>query len=74
MRSGISLRVLLGVLLIAAGIGVLVLGKVRIPLGRLPGDFAYRGKNFSFYFPAASSLVISILLSLLFYLLARYRR
>lgn len=74
MRSGLSLRMLVGGLLIAAGIAVLLLGKVRIPLGRLPGDIAYRGKNFSFYFPIATSIVISVLLTLLFYLIARFRR
>ena len=74
MRSGLSLRVLIGCLLIAAGIAVLLLGRVRIPLGRLPGDFAYRGKNFGFYFPLTSSIVVSILLTLLFYLISRFRR
>jgi hypothetical protein len=74
MRSGLTLRTIVGVLLIAAGAAVLLLGSFRIPFGRLPGDFAYRGRNFSFYFPAASSLVLSILLSLVFYLIARFRR
>jgi hypothetical protein len=74
MRTTLSLRVLIGVLLIAAGIAVLLVGRVRIPFGRLPGDFAYRGKNFSFYLPLASSVLISILLSLLFYLVDRFRR
>jgi len=50
------------------------MGKIRIPFGRLPGDIAYRGRNFSFYFPLASSIVISVLLSLLFYLISRFRR
>ena len=67
-------RVLVGVLLIAAGIAVLLFGKVRIPFGRLPGDIAHRGKNFAFYFPVTSSIVISILLTLFFYLLSRFRR
>ena len=74
MRNGLSLRVLIGSLLIAAGIAVLILGKVRIPFGRLPGDIAYRGKNFSFYFPIATSIAISVLLTLLFYLISRFRR
>jgi hypothetical protein len=74
MRTSLNLRVLLGVLLIAARIAVLLIGKVRIPFGRLPGDFAYRGKNFSFYFPVSTSLLLSILLSVLFYLIARFRR
>ncbi len=74
MRNGLSPRVVLGVLLIGAGVAVLLLGRVRIPFGRLPGDIAYRGKNFSFYFPVASSIVISFLLTLIFYLLSRFRR
>jgi len=74
MRNSLSLRVVVGVLLIAAGAAVLLMGKIRIPFGRLPGDIAYRGKGFSFYFPLASSIVISILLSLLFYLISRFRR
>jgi Protein of unknown function (DUF2905) len=74
MKSGLSLRVLVGCLLIAAGIAVLLFGKVRIPFGRLPGDFAYRGKNFAFYFPLTTSIVVSVLLTLVFYLLARFRR
>ena len=74
MRGGVSLRVLVGVLLIVAGVAVLLLGRVRVPFGRLPGDIAYRGKNFAFYFPVASSIVISILLTLFFYLLSRFRR
>ena len=68
------MRMLVGTVLIVAGIAVLLLGRVRIPFGRLPGDIAYRGKNFSFYFPVASSILIGILLSLLFYLIARFRR
>ena len=74
MRNPPGLRLLLGTLLIAAGILVLLMGKIRIPFGRLPGDIAYRGRNFSFYFPLASSIVISVLLSLLFYLISRFRR
>jgi hypothetical protein len=71
MRSS---RDIFGIMLILAGIAVLVLGRVRIPFGRLPGDIAYRGKNFSFYFPLATSLLLSILLSAIFYLLSRFRR
>ena len=42
-----------------------------VPFGRLPGDIVVRRGNFSFYFPIATSIVISILLSLLFFLLRR---
>ena len=55
--------------LVMAGIGLLMLA--GIPFGRLPGDFVIRRGNASFYFPLATSVVISILLTLLFALLRR---
>lgn len=69
-------RIIVGlgfVLLVIGGI-ILLLGKTGIPFGRLLGDFAWRGKNASVYFPLASSLLLSILLSLIFYLITRFRR
>ena len=42
-----------------------------VPLGRLPGDFAVKRGNFSFYFPLATSIILSILLTLLFALFRR---
>jgi len=54
------------------GLGFLVWGGSHFgfgqKLGRLPGDIRIEGKNFSFYFPLASSLLLSALLSLIFYL------
>jgi Protein of unknown function (DUF2905) len=64
----------LGLLLLVLGGLILLLGKAGIPFGRLPGDIAYRGKNTSFYFPLASSILLSIVLSLVFYLISRFRR
>jgi hypothetical protein len=55
--------------LVIAGLGVLMM--LGLPLGRLPGDFAVRRGNVSFYFPLATSIVISILLTLLFSLFRR---
>jgi hypothetical protein len=69
-------RLLIGVglvLLIAGGL-LLLLGRTGIPLGRLPGDISYRGKNLSVYFPLGTSILLSVVLSLIFYLLARFRR
>ena len=69
-------RLLIGlgfVLLIAGGL-LLLLGRTGIPLGRLPGDISYRGKNLSVYFPLGTSILLSVLLSLVFYLLSRFRR
>ncbi len=62
--------ILLGVLLIVVG-GVMLLLE-RVPgVGRLPGDFLIQRKNFTFYFPLTTSLIVSIILSLLFWLLRR---
>ena len=52
-----------------AGLGLLVM--LGVPLGRLPGDFYVRRGNFSFYFPLATSIILSILLTLA---LAFFRR
>jgi hypothetical protein len=64
----------LGLVLLVAGGLLLLLGRTGIPLGRLPGDISYRGKNLSVYFPLGTSILVSILLSLVFYLLSRFRR
>jgi hypothetical protein len=69
-------RLLIGlgfVLLIAGGL-LLLLSRTGVPLGRLPGDISYRGKNLSVYFPLGTSILLSIVLSLVFYLLSRFRR
>jgi hypothetical protein len=52
-----------------AGIGVLVI--LGLPFGRLPGDFSVRRENVQFYFPLATSIVISVLLTLLFAIFRR---
>jgi hypothetical protein len=59
--------IVFGVILAAAG--VLLLVAPRIPwLGKLPGDITYRGERFTFYFPLATSIVLSVVLSLILYL------
>jgi hypothetical protein len=58
-----------GKLLVAAGLIVAAVGALMIfgvPFGRLPGDFVYRRGNATFYFPLATSIVLSVILSLLF--------
>ena len=69
-----KLLIVLGAVLLLAGIGFTVLGKTNLPLGRLPGDIVYRGKNTTFYFPLATSVLVSVVLSLLLYLVGRWRR
>jgi hypothetical protein len=63
----------LGCILLLAGAVVLLLGKLGLPLGRLPGDISYRGRNMRIDFPLGSSILLSILLSLAFYLISRFR-
>lgn len=57
----------LGVLLIAVGLLLTLAGKPPW-LGRLPGDFFYKSERVTVYFPLATSLLVSLLLSLLLYL------
>lgn len=64
----------LGGLLVLIGAVLLVAGRFGLPLGRLPGDIAHKGKNVSVYFPLGTSILISIVLSILFYLFSRLRR
>ena len=62
-------KILVVIGLLVAGVGVLFLFSDKIPwLGRLPGDLTFRRGNFTFYFPIGTCLVISALLSLLFWL------
>ena len=62
--------ILLGVVLIVVGLVVQLSGRIHW-LGRLPGDFVIKRENFSFYFPLASSLLLSVVLSVLFWLFRR---
>jgi hypothetical protein len=64
----------LGLLLTAIGAVLMLACRLGLPFGRLPGDFAYRGKNVSIYFPLGTSILISIVLSVLFYLVSHLRR
>ena len=69
-----KMLLVLGGVLVVAGLVLVLLGRTNLPLGRLPGDFLYRGKNTAFYFPLATSLVLSVVLSLVLYLVGRFRR
>lgn len=64
----------MGKALVLLGLGIAALGLLvmtGIPFGRLPGDIVIRRGNFSFYFPLATSIILSILLSLLFAIFRR---
>lgn len=58
------------VILIAAGIVLMLIEKVPL-VGRLPGDIVIKRKNFTFYFPLATSVLLSIILTILLSLLRR---
>lgn len=63
--------VVLGVVLIAAGLLFLLGDRLPLKLGRLPGDIVWRGERGSFYFPVTTSLLLSAIISLVFWLLSR---
>jgi Protein of unknown function (DUF2905) len=66
-----KLLLVLGGVIILVGAVLLLAGRFHVPLGRLPGDIVYRGKNSVFYFPLTTCIVISVVLSLIFWLLGR---
>lgn len=68
------LLIAVGLVLLVAGGLLLLLGRTGLPLGKLPGDISYRGRNVSVYFPLGTSILLSVVLSLIFYLLSRFRR
>ena len=68
-----KMLVLAGAVVIVAGIALMLVGRANIPVGRLPGDIVYRGKNTTFYFPLATSILISVVLSVVLYLIGRFR-
>jgi len=59
-----KLLIILVLVLVVTGIIVLLAGRAHLPIGRMPGDIVYRGKNTTFYFPIVTSIVLSIVLSL----------
>jgi hypothetical protein len=60
-----------GLVLLVAGLIVSALSKTSFPLGRLPGDIVLRGKNTTFYFPWVTCLLLSLVGSLVLWLLNR---
>jgi len=75
-----SLRELGRILLTLGGLLVLIGalfffgGKLPFRLGRLPGDIVHEGEHTTFYFPMVTCLVLSVGLSLVFWLISRFRR
>lgn len=65
-----KILIVIGILIALVGISLLFIGKFPW-FGKLPGDFFWRGKNVSFYFPVTTSILISIVLSVIMWLINR---
>ncbi len=63
--------ILIGIILVIFGLGLLVFPKIPF-IGKLPGDIIIKKDNFVFYFPLASSIILSIILTIIFYLIGRH--
>jgi hypothetical protein len=66
--------IVLGAVLLVAGFALTLTGRMNWPWGRLPGDIVYRGKHTTFYFPLATSVVVSVVLSIVLYVVGRLRK
>jgi hypothetical protein len=69
-----KLLVFLGAGIAVVGVVFVLLGRTNLPIGRLPGDIICRGKNTTFYFPLATSVLASVVISVLMYLIGRMRK
>jgi len=65
--------ILAGVVLLALGMVLLLVDRANLPLGRLPGDITYRGKNTVVFFPLTTSIILSVVLSLILFFISRMR-
>jgi hypothetical protein len=63
-----------GLLLIVIGVTLIVFARLNVPLGRLPGDLSWRGRGWTISFPLATSLLLSVVLSLIFWAISRFHR
>lgn len=66
--------VILGLVIAAVGVFLLAGAKLPLRLGRLPGDIAVQGRHTTFYFPIVTCIVLSVLLTLVFWILGMFRR
>jgi hypothetical protein len=69
-----KMLMIFGVLVVLLGLIFFLLERANVPTRRLPGDIVYRGKNVTFYFPLTTCIVLSIVLSLVFYVVGKFTR
>lgn len=60
-----------GIVLILIGVGFYAAGRLGLPLGRLPGDIRIEGRGGSLYFPIATSILVSLVLTILLNIILR---
>jgi hypothetical protein len=53
---------------------ILVLGRLNVPIGRLPGDMTWRGRGWTVSFPIATSIILSVVLTLILWIINRLQR
>jgi DUF2905 family protein len=69
-----KLLIVLGIVLAGVGMFLTFGGKMPFRLGRLPGDVVYQGRNGSFYFPIVTCILLSVALTLFFWIVNHFRR
>ena len=69
-----KMLIVFGVILLVLGLLLIGAGRIHLPLGKLPGDIYYRGRNTSFYFPLATSILVSLALYAILYFISRFKR
>jgi hypothetical protein len=74
MTSLARVLIQIGLILVVAGGVIFLLGRLGISLGSIPGDLTWRRRNVTVFFPLGTSILISLLLTLLFWLFSRFRR
>jgi len=72
MRHLAKILIIAGAALVAVGLAMLGIQKLPF-LGKLPGDILIKRKNFTFYFPLATGIIISIFISLILYLVGKFK-
>ena len=66
-------KILISIAVVLFGIGGLLLLLSKFGLQRLPGDIVFKRSNFTFFFPIVTSIVLSLLLTLVFYIVNKFR-
>jgi len=69
-----KLLVLTGTIVVIVGLALMLAGRTHVPIGRLPGDIVYRGKHTTLYLPLATSILLSVVLTLVLWVIERIKR